>query len=149
MIDIRHDDFPNEDFKRLDSLINDYYYERFGEESLKYHEINSLKHMDEFFIAYEGNDAIAIICLKKFDEKTGELKRLFVMPEYRRTGIAMQMITFSEEKAKEIGYKEMVLETGVKMPEAIRLYKKAGYAMVDNFGDYIGDDITCCMKKVL
>ena len=149
MIDIRHYDFPNEDFKRLDNLLNDYYFDNYGEVSLKYHEINSLKHMDEFFIAYDNDEAIGIICVKKFDEKTGELKRLFVMPEYRRAGIAMQMISCGEEKAKEIGYDEMVLETGVEMSQAIDLYKKAGYIMVDNFGDYIGDDITCCMKKSL
>ena len=149
MLEIKRFDSPNEDFERLDALLNDSYVERFGDIALKYFEINSLKNMDDFFIAYDGDIAAAIICLKKFDEETGEVKRLFVSPEYRRTGLAMKMIKCCEERAKEIGYNSMMLETGAKMPEAIELYEKNGYNRIDNFKEYIGDDETYCMKKNL
>ena len=149
MIDIRCYPKPTEDFKRLDDMLNDYYYNEFGESALKYLEINSLKNMDEFFIAYDGEDAAAIICLNDYGEGTGELKRLFVKSEHRRKGLANYMIKHCEDIAIERGYKRMVLETGVDMPYALALYEKNGYTLIENFGNYEGDDLCCCLEKSL
>ena len=51
--------------------------------------------------------------------------------------------------AKELGYKKCILETGLKQPEAIRLYEKNGYKSIPNYGQYAGVENSVCYEKVL
>ncbi|MEO6589269.1 MAG: GNAT family N-acetyltransferase, partial [Pyrinomonadaceae bacterium] len=54
-----------------------------------------------------------------------------------------------ENWAKELNFSECILETGLKQPEAIRLYQKSGYETILNYGQYAGVENSVCMKKVL
>ncbi|MBN8788447.1 MAG: GNAT family N-acetyltransferase, partial [Terrimonas sp.] len=54
-----------------------------------------------------------------------------------------------EQWAKELHYTACVLETGKRQPEAIRLYQKAGYTLIENFGQYKNVENSVCMKKIL
>lgn len=78
-----------------------------------------------------------------------ELKRFYVDPNFRKLGIANQMLLLLEEKATEAGYREIRLETGIKQPEAIALYVKHGYRPIDLFGPYVGDPDSLCYGKLL
>jgi GNAT superfamily N-acetyltransferase len=49
--------------------------------------------------------------------------------------------------AAEVNYKDCILETGKKQPEAIALYKKAGYTIISNYGQYKNVENSVCMKK--
>ena len=44
---------------------------------------------------------------------------------------------------------QMVLETGLKQPEAIRLYERSGYEKIENYGQYIGVENSVCMQKII
>ncbi|MNR27323.1 putative acetyltransferase [compost metagenome] len=74
---------------------------------------------------------------------------MFVHPDYRKQGIAAQILNELEKWATEIGFSDCVLETGKKQPEAIALYQKAGYKITPNYGQYIGVDNSVCMLKQL
>jgi ribosomal protein S18 acetylase RimI-like enzyme len=54
-----------------------------------------------------------------------------------------------ESWAAELNYPECILETGKNQPEAIRLYKKAGYAIINNYGQYENVENSVCMKKTM
>ena len=54
-----------------------------------------------------------------------------------------------ETWAKELGYEKCYLETGIKMPEAIKLYEKSGYSLIPNYGQYIGVETSRCFEKQL
>lgn len=54
-----------------------------------------------------------------------------------------------EEVAKGQGYKYTLLETGKKQPEALQLYLKSGYTEMENYGPYIDNPNSICMKKQL
>jgi hypothetical protein len=54
-----------------------------------------------------------------------------------------------ETWAGELHYTSCLLETGLKQPEAIRLYEKNGYALIPNYGQYAGVDNSVCFEKVL
>ncbi len=112
----------------------------------QYNKIDTIKHV---VVAYENNVAVGCGAIKAFDENSMEVKRMYVPPEARGKGIASIVLAELELWASELGYKECVLETGVKQPEAIRLYEKNGYAKIPNYGQYIGMDNSVCFKKTI
>ncbi len=65
-----------------------------------------------------------------------EVKRMYVVPEARRTGLARVVLRVLEDSAREAGHDLLVLETGMRQPEAIDLYESAGYVPVTPFGFY-------------
>lgn len=58
---------------------------------------------------------------------------MFVKKEFRGKGIAANILPALCSWARELGYKKVVLETGLKQPEAISLYKKAGFELIPNY----------------
>ncbi len=68
--------------------------------------------------------------------RAAEVKRMYVVPRARRRGLARVMLAHLESSARSSGADVMVLETGLKQPEAIALYESAGYVPVAAFGHY-------------
>ena len=65
-----------------------------------------------------------------------EIKRMYVVPRAQRRGLARVMLAHLETTAAAAGADVMVLETGLKQPEAIALYESSGYTPVEGFGYY-------------
>jgi len=63
----------------------------------------------------------------------GEIKRLWVRPDQRRTGVGSALMRRIEQRAKEIGYAQLYLETGYAQPEALELYRSSGWLAVDEY----------------
>jgi GNAT superfamily N-acetyltransferase len=70
------------------------------------------------------------------DEDVAEIKRMYIVPEFRRQGLAVAVLRAIEDTARAAGRKRVVLETGEAQPEAIGLYEKAGYVRIPDFGFY-------------
>jgi putative acetyltransferase len=79
----------------------------------------------------------------------GEVKRMFVLPEFRGRGIARHILMALESTAQERGYSTLRLETGTRQPEAIGLHKAAGYGEITCFGEYADDLFSVCFEKQL
>ena len=79
----------------------------------------------------------------------GELKRMWVNPDYRGQGIGRAVLDYLESKAQLRGCRRFTLETGVLQPEALTLYQRAGYVRCDPFGDYTEDPNSVFMHKVV
>ena len=86
---------------------------------------------------------------KEYDAETAEMKRMFTLPKHRGKGIASKVLTELESWAKEENYKTALLETGHLQKDAIYLYQKLGYKIIENFGQYQGVDNSICMKKII
>ncbi|MFH8346190.1 GNAT family N-acetyltransferase [Streptomyces sp. NPDC018045] len=78
-----------------------------------------------------------------------EIKRMFVVEEARGRGLARRILAALEADARAAGRTRMVLETGVKQPEALALYASSGYRMVSKFGLYRTYEDSRCMAKSL
>ncbi len=65
-----------------------------------------------------------------------EIKRMYVGPAARRTGLARLVLRHLERTAHDAGADLMVLETGIEQPAAIALYTSSGYTAVEGFGHY-------------
>lgn len=73
-----------------------------------------------------------------------EIKRMYVVPEARRRGLARLVLAELEKSAAAAGRARMVLETGTLQPEAITLYLSCGYTPVTKFGLYRDDPMSRC-----
>ena len=89
-----------------------------------------------FVIAHSGDEAIGCAGLRRHDDDAVEIKRMFVRRAHRRRGHARRMLRALEERARTMGYRRVVLESGTAQPEAIALYTAEGYAPIPGFGHY-------------
>lgn len=80
-------------------------------------------------------------------EVTAEVKRMYVVPAAQRRGVARRMLAHLEVTAAEAGIEAMVLETGMKQPEAIALYTSSGYEPIPGFGHYRGSELSRCFGR--
>jgi GNAT superfamily N-acetyltransferase len=137
----------NPDFLLLIKTFDEYLWERYPELKTNYWGNNIIELNNNLVVIYLDEKPVACGCFKKYDENTIEIKRMFVAPEARGLGLAQRVLLELEHWAKELDYSVSVLETLYKQQEAISLYQKVGYAIVDNYGPYVGLDKSVCMKK--
>jgi len=83
------------------------------------------------------------------DGEYGELKRMYVRPEFRGAGYAKQVLARLEAHAREHGVSLLRLETGIHQEEAIRLYEGWGFYRIPPFGPYTDDPLSRCYEKRL
>jgi GNAT superfamily N-acetyltransferase len=102
-----------------------------------------------FFVAYVDGEAAACGGMRAIDTQHGEIKRMYVVPERRGSGIAPAVLAVLEDDARARGWTRLVLETGTSQPEAVRLYEREGYQPIPLFGDYVGETTSLCFEKVL
>jgi len=139
----------NKDFIRLIKDLDAYLAVSDGEEHSFYAQFNKLDLIKHVVLASYNEIIIACGAIKKYDQKTMEIKRMFTSSDYRGKGIAGLILIELENWAKEMGVENCILETGKRQIEAIRLYKKSGYEVITNYGQYAGmEDSICFMKKV-
>ncbi len=74
---------------------------------------------------------------------------MFVTPEFRGKGIASMMVGELEKWGQELGYRNLILETGKGQPEAIALYRKLGYNDIPHFGEFPEESRSVCLGKRL
>ncbi len=103
------------------------------------------------FDAEEGDRDEAIGCggLRQLDARHGEVKRMYVVPERRGTGVATVILRALEENARARGWERLVLETGDRQPDAIRFYEREGYTRIPNFGHYADSSYSLCYERRL
>jgi putative acetyltransferase len=94
-------------------------------------------------------DGVAIGCgaLRRLDETTAEVKRMYVEPERRGRGVAKQLLDRLEAAAWALGAQRLVLETGIYQTEAIGLYRRAGFTAINCFGEYADSPTSVCFEK--
>lgn len=81
--------------------------------------------------------------------RTAEVKRMYVVPEAQRRGLARLILAHLEATAAAAGVEALVLSTGTRQPEAMALYEAAGYEPIEGFGHYAGGALNRCYGKRL
>ena len=102
-----------------------------------------------FLVAREAGGPIGCVALRPLSPEIAEVKRMYVRPAARRTGVARLLMQRLEEIARANGFREMWLETGLGQPAAIRLYENLGYERIASFGAYAHDAMSVCYGKRL
>jgi putative acetyltransferase len=102
-----------------------------------------------FFVARRDGRALGCGALRIDPAGYGELKRMFVSPEARGLKLGRRLLDRIEEEARRAGLGCLRLETGIHQPEALGLYRTAGYVERDAFGEYSSDPLSVFMEKRL
>ena len=147
MITVTRTTSNNPDFEKLVIELDAVLAILDGEDHAFYAQFNKSSALKNAIIAYENETAIGIGAYKEYDSQTVEMKRMYTLPEHRGKGIASKILSELELWAKEENNKIAILETGFLQTDAISLYKKLGYVITENYGQYIGVENSVCMKK--
>jgi putative acetyltransferase len=102
-----------------------------------------------FVIARLRGVAVGCGAVRRRDEKTLEVKRMYVDPEVRGRGVAKEILDRLEADARAMGASRLVLETGIYQEEAIGLYRRVGFSVIDCFGEYAGVPTSVCFEKAI
>ena len=102
-----------------------------------------------FVVARRDSVAEGCGALKRFDDATGELKRIFVSDAARGLGLGRRIMARLEAMAAEGGVKRLYLETGPLNTEAVAMYRRLGYAECGPFADYVANPYSLFMTRKL
>lgn len=80
-----------------------------------------------FLVLLLGGEAVSGGAFMRYDEHTAEFKRIWTRAEYRGAGLAKLVLRELEDRARLLGYSRVYLTTGPRQPEAVALYRGAGY----------------------
>jgi GNAT superfamily N-acetyltransferase len=103
-----------------------------------------------FLVFYRGGAAVGCGALRRLDAETGELKRMYVAPAARGTGLGRRLVAALEAEARALGVRRLVLETGIRQAAALTLYAATGFRPIPLFGEYrLSPDTSVCLGKEL
>lgn len=114
-----------------------------GEASFNKNDV--LEEKSTFVIAEADNEAIGCGAIRKLNNHTAEVKRMYA----RKSGYGVGTCIFNylEKKAKEFGYSTLICETRKINADATAFYLKNGFHVIKNYGKYVGRDEAICFEK--
>jgi putative acetyltransferase len=148
-IQITRTDSQNNDFQLLVKELDADLAIRDGDEHSFFDQFNKIDLIKHVIVASINDVTVGCGAIKEYDQQTMEVKRMYVKPEYRGKGIASTILNHLENWTKELNYSKCILETGIKQPEAIALYKKSKFINIPNYGQYAEVESSVCFEKVL
>ncbi|WAC01868.1 GNAT family N-acetyltransferase [Lacinutrix neustonica] len=147
MLKIVRTDANNPDFIALITSLDNYLKITDGDEHAFYNQFNAIAVIKHVVVGYLNGIPVACGAFKSSNTTTIEIKRMFTKPDVRGKGIASGILTALEIWAKELGYTSAILETGTRQVEAVSFYKKCGYRVIANYGQYKNMEHSVCYKK--
>ncbi|WP_456756297.1 MULTISPECIES: GNAT family N-acetyltransferase [unclassified Bradyrhizobium] len=106
-------------------------------------------HGTVFLVARRDGEALGPIAFRIIAPGHAEMKRMFVRADARGAGLGRRLLEALEAVARSRQIARLSLETGIRQPEAIALYRAAGYQDCPPFGDYAPDPLCLFMTKHL
>lgn len=147
MFTVKRTDSENPDFIDLVQHLDADLAERDGSEHAFYAQFNKIDKIKYVVLVYEKEKPVGCGAIKEYQPGVMEVKRMYTLPGHRGKGIASRVLNELESWTAELGYATCILETGKKQPEAIALYKKNGYQIIPNYGQYAEVEDSICFEK--
>lgn len=144
-------DGKNEDFIENCRLLDMDLDRRVGKQIKreKYEKFNQLDEIREAIVVYDDGKPVGGGAIRRYDDETVELKRVFVHNEYQGQGIGSRLVSLLIEWAAQLGYRRMILETGELLVESCAVYRKLGFTVIPNYGPYADMPESLCMAKTI
>jgi DNA-binding MarR family transcriptional regulator/GNAT superfamily N-acetyltransferase len=89
----------------------------------------------DFLVLRAEGDIVACGGLQRHARTIGEIKRMWVDPGWRGCGLAVRLLQALEQRAGELGYRDVYLDTNGTLTEAIAMYERAGYRHIERYND--------------
>ncbi|MEO7982743.1 MAG: GNAT family N-acetyltransferase [Bacteroidota bacterium] len=148
-VTIKRTNSTDEGFQRLIGALDHELWNELQEDQAKYDQYNKVPDLNTVLVLYVNEIPTASGCIKKYDESTVEVKRMFVEKEHRGKGLSLMILDELEKWALELGFQYAILETSIHFIPARGLYTNAGYKVIPNYDQYAGLEDSVCMKKAL
>ena len=151
-VEIRRADILSPVVQQLISALNSELEERYPEEGANHFRLDPEEVADgrgAFLVAYIGGQPVGCGAVRRIESTVAEIKRMYVAPQARGRGVGRQVLLQLEAEARRLGATRLVLETGPRQPEALALYRRAGFIEIPQFGEYVGAEFSVCMAKNL
>jgi GNAT superfamily N-acetyltransferase len=149
MIKLVRTNSENRDFIALVKLLDADLAIVDGKDHVFYSQFNKIDNIRYVIVAYDDERAAGCGAIKEFGRDAMEVKRMYVSPQNRKKGIASMILSELEKWASELSASKCILETGKRQYEAVGLYKKSGYQLIPNYGQYAGVENSLCFEKDL
>lgn len=130
---------------RLDGVLDEMAGKKF--QRSQYEPYNKRDSLHDVIVAYRKGEPVACGAFKMYDEDHAELKRIFTETSCRNIGLGSELVRRLEAKAKIKGYSWCILETGKILEASYHIYKKAGYKIIPNYGQYADMPDSVCMER--
>ena len=138
----------NRDFIKLVEFLNSDLAERDGVNH-PLSQFNTIENIKYVVLAYEHHKPIGCGAIVQLELNTVEIKRMYVLPEFRGKRIANHILSELENWAKELGNSRCILFTGINQPEANKLYERNAYKGIRKYGELIELPDCLCFAKDL
>jgi putative acetyltransferase len=102
-----------------------------------------------FVVAYDDSRAVGCGGLRLIDDGVGEVKRMYVDPAARGTGVSTAILAALESWAVEHDLRTLRLETGDLLIAAQQFYQREGFTEIPAYGPYVGSALSRCYEKHL
>ncbi|MBK9994892.1 MAG: GNAT family N-acetyltransferase [Saprospiraceae bacterium] len=142
-------DANHPEFIKLVSQLDAILRELDGVEHVFYAQFNKIDTLEHVVLLYIDQLAVGCGALKKYSIDTMEIKRMYVLPEYRSLGIATKILSELESWMLSLGNTTSILETGIRQKDAIALYQKNHYIRIPSYGQYKNVENSVCFSKIL
>jgi putative acetyltransferase len=147
MIELVRTTSAQPEFLALVARLDLYLAEVDGQDHAFYAQFNKSGQLKHVVVAYEDGRPVGCGALKDYAPHTAEIKRMYTTPESRGKGVATLILAELETWARELSYRKCILETGKRQPEAMALYRKNGYRVIPNYGQYSTVENSVCFEK--
>jgi GNAT superfamily N-acetyltransferase len=133
----------------IEELQQEYVIRYGGTDGTRVHPSEFAPPLGLFLIGYRAG--VPVVCggWRAHEDGVVEIKRMYVAPSARGSGLARAMLAELELTAKQAGNRQIVLETGRKQPEALALYRSSGFVEVPRFGFYADAELAVHLGKSL
>jgi GNAT superfamily N-acetyltransferase len=149
-LDLREEPYDATSAALLTEQVQKEYVERYGgPDTTPMQAAEFAPPLGRFLVGYLDGEPVAMGGIRRLDDGAVEIKRMFVTSAWRGRGFARELLARLEEMAAEMGARQVILETGLRQPEAMALYASAGYARIDNFGHYRDQPLSASFGKPL
>jgi putative acetyltransferase len=149
-ISIGPEDPRQADVRRIFAESGAYLQALYPSESNHVVDVDALAAPDAVFLAARRNgELLGSIAFRIIAPGHAEIKRMFVRAVARGNGVGRRLLEALEDAARQRNVDRVSLETGIKQPEAIGLYRASGYRDCPPFGTYRDDPLSLFMTKRL
>ncbi|PZF88809.1 GNAT family N-acetyltransferase [Micromonospora deserti] len=150
MVSVRQEPWDSADAQRLRAAQRVELDARYGNDNHEPGTPPTGESVPVFFVARDG-DGAALGCggLRFLEPGSAEIKRMYVEPAARGSGVATAILRALEDAARDADVTTLLLETGTAQPDAMRFYEREGYRRIDNFGVYRGEPLSVCYSREL
>jgi putative acetyltransferase len=141
-------DYLNPAFQELVAELNTDLANRDGKDH-PLSQFNEIIHLKHVVVVYLKNKAVGCGAITKHDLSATEIKRMYVTPSHRGQQLGEKILSELENWTKELGLSKCILFMGVHQPEAMKLYLRNNFSVIENYGKLKDIPDSICLAKTL